>query len=79
MLIDNYRRIHIYENCSADMLSVNFSIIVTSPIHCHYLTDYKGAETGQPGPSQILLLSLNVLTNHAHVKNRRRERSLTVF
>ena len=32
MLIDNYRHIHIYENCSADMLSVNFSIVVTSPI-----------------------------------------------
>ena len=24
MLIDNYRYIHIYENCSANMLSVNF-------------------------------------------------------
>ena len=32
MLIDNYRHIHIYENRSANMLSVNFSIVVTSPI-----------------------------------------------
>ena len=27
----SYRHIHIYENCSANMLSVNFSIVVTSP------------------------------------------------
>ena len=48
MLIDNYRHIHIYENCSADMLSVNFSIVDVT----HFLADYKGAEPGQPGPSQ---------------------------
>ena len=40
MLIDNYRHIHIYENCSANMLSANFSIVMTSPI---FLGDYKGA------------------------------------
>ena len=40
MLIDNYRLIHIYENCSANMLSVKFSIAVTSPTS---LGDYKGA------------------------------------
>ena len=39
MLIDKYRHIHIYENCSADMLSVNFSIIMST----HFLGDYKGA------------------------------------
>ena len=40
MLIDNYRHIHIYENCSANMLSVNFFYLrdVT-----HFLGDYKGA------------------------------------
>ena len=37
MLIDNYRHIHIYKNVSADMLSVNFSIVT------HFLGDYKGA------------------------------------
>ena len=31
-LVDNYRHIHIYENCSANMLSVSFSIVVTSPV-----------------------------------------------
>ena len=42
MLIDNYRHIHIYKNCSANMLSVNFSIVVTSPIS-YTVGDYKGA------------------------------------
>ena len=48
MLIDNYKHIHIYENCSANMLSVNFFIRrdVT-----HFSADYKGAEAGQR-PSQ---------------------------
>ena len=36
MLIDNHRHIHIYKNSSANMLSVIFSIVLTSPI-------YKGA------------------------------------
>ena len=40
MLIDNYRHIHIYANVNADMLSVNFSIVVRSP---NFLGDYKGA------------------------------------
>ena len=55
MLIDNYRHIHIYENSSADMPSVNFSIVVTSPI-------YKGAEPGQPGPSQKMFATRYKIT-----------------
>ena len=48
MLIDNYRHIHIYENCSANMLSVNFDRRDVT----HFLADYKGAEASQR-PSQL--------------------------
>ena len=49
MLIDNYRRIHIYENCSAVYA---FSQFFDRRDVTHFLADYKGAEPGQPGPSQ---------------------------
>ena len=41
MLIDNYRHIHIYENCSADMHSQFFDLRDVT----HFLANYKGAET----------------------------------
>ena len=59
MLIDNYRHIHIYENCSADMLSVNF---FDPRDVTHFLAVYKGAEPGQPGPSQKCRLAMTGLT-----------------
>ena len=46
MLIDNYRHIHIYKNA--------FSQFFDRRDVTHFLADYKGAEPGQPGPSQIL-------------------------
>ena len=44
MLIDNYRHIHIYENA--------FSQFFDRRDVTHFLAVYKGAEPGQPGPSQ---------------------------
>ena len=49
MLIDNYRHIHIYDNVSADMQFFNRRDVT------HFLADYKGAEPGQPGPSQKVI------------------------
>ena len=42
--------IHIYENCSANMLSVT-----------HFSADYKGAEPGQPVPAKNAIDDKNVI------------------
>ena len=48
MLIDNYRHIHIYENA--------FSQFFDRRDVTYFLAVYKGAEPGQPGPSQKKLI-----------------------
>ena len=50
MLIDNYRHIHFYENCSANMLSVNFSIVVTSKKGIRHWDTLRGDMPPGRGP-----------------------------
>ena len=56
MLIDNYRHIHIYENCSANKLSVNFSIVVTSLIFSPFTKGLRPVSV--PAKNTIMLRDL---------------------
>ena len=57
MLIDNYRYIHIYKNCSADNA---FSQFFDRRDVTHFLADYKGVGSGQrPSQIQVYLIEAN--------------------
>ena len=51
MLLNNYKHIHIYENCSANMLCRDVT---------HFLADYKGAEAGQRSQPKIGLIVIEL-------------------